>query len=723
MDCFKRISFHRVFTLTIFLAFALVGFSQNNKKLEYEEEKNEIIEQSLLNVAQGVEGSNTDFTTLIDVLSSFYEKPINLNRKDIKEDLLQLRLLTEFQINNLINHEKKDGKLMSIYELQSIDGFDVQTIRNIMPFVTVNTDFYAPHTSFEEMMKIAKSSIYLRYTRILEHQKGFDKLSDEDWKKSENAKYLGSNDKLYMRYRFKYMNNISIGLTAEKDAGESFLGNKKATELFGLQQQKGFDFYSGHFYVKNFGKLKALAIGDYHMQIGQGLTLWTGLAFRKSVNIMGFKRNARGIKPYASVDENNFLRGAAITLQPIEHLQVTAFGSRKKIDANAIAQKDTTNGDFDGISSFSSFQTSGNHNTVSALKNKHSLEETYIGANAKYINNNLRIGVTGVHMNFNGTIDKKLQPYSKYQFNNNQNTLIGTDYTYIYKNLNVYGEVSRSANGGIAQLHGLLASLDPKLSASILYRNFQKDFQPLRNRPFAESSTGINEKGLIAGLEAKPNRSWTVTGYMDHFSFPWLRSTTDKPNTHGSDDLLQIKWRPSKTLEMYGRIRHKIKPKNTAFDVQHIAPIVNEDSWYYRYNISIKISESVQLKNRVQFKTYKRGSAKQEKGYLAYQDITFKPLSKPYSFTFRYAIFDTDSFNTRIYAYESNVLYAYSIPAYFNKGTRIQLTFRYRIKKGIDLWLRWAQWHYNNVETIGSGLAEINGQNKTEVKAMLRLVF
>lgn len=713
----------RVGLVCVFMLFKLVMFAQQNKLTE-EAEKNALIERSIEVLAENLDDEDVDFTTLFDLLSSYYETPINLNGKDIKESLTQIQFLTIFQINALIEHIKVNGKLMSVYELQSVDGFDFETIRNIMPFVGVNSELYSPHTSFKDLMDNSTNELFLRYSRILEEQKGYRDVSDDEWANSENTKYLGNQDRLYMRYRFKYLNNVSVGFTMEKDAGESFFGNKKATELFGLQQQKGFDFYSAHFYLKNIGKVKGLAIGDYHIQLGQGLTFWSGLAFGKSVDVMSFKRNAQGIRPYASVDENNFLRGAAITLAPVKNIEITAFGSRKNIDANLLESNDTTGLDLDEVlSSFTSFQASGNHYTLASLQDKDALQETFIGGNVKFITNNFRLGVTGVHSNYGGNIERTLQPYSQFQFNSSSNNVVGADYSYVYKNFNVYGEVSRSENGGMGQLHGLLTSLDPKLSASILYRNYQEGYQSIRSAAFAENSTNTNEKGVIVGLEARPNLKWTINAYMDQFKFPWLRFLTDKPNTFGHDGMLQVKYKHSKKLEMYGRIRNRIKPKNTAFDVVDIAPTVDENNWYYRYHIAYKVSESIQLKNRVEFRTYKRGSNPQENGYLVYQDITYKPLSSPISLTFRYALFETDSYNARIYAYESNILYAYSIPAYYNRGTRTQLTLRYRVRKGIDIWLRWAQWHYNDVETIGSGLDEISGNNKTEVKAQVRFKF
>lgn len=713
-------------TLLIFVFFSMLRtfFSQEgNGNLRDQANKNALIERSIENIAENLEDENIDFTNLFDLLTSFYENPINLNAKNIKGDLLETQLLTEFQVNSLLRHIEKNGKLMSIYELQAIDGFDMRTISNIMPFTTVNSEFYSPNTSFKDMMDNSNSELFLRYSRILEEQRGYRDVSDEEWGESQNTRYLGNQDRLFMRYRFRYLNNISIGFTAEKDAGESFWGNNNATQLFGLQQQKGFDFYSAHFYLSNIGKVKGLAIGDYHMQLGQGLTFWTGLAFGKSIDVMSFKRNAQGIRPYASVDENNFLRGAAVTLAPIKNIEVTAFGSRKNIDAN-LQLPDTTQEDNDGlVSTFTSFQASGNHNTVASLEDKDLLQETYIGGNVKYVNNNFQLGVTGVHSSFGGDIERSLQTYSQFQFNSNTNNLLGADYNYIYKNFNVYGEVSRSANGGMGQIHGLLASLDPKLSASMVYRNYQADYQSVRSTAFAESSTNVNEKGIIIGLEAKPNLKWTISAYMDQFKFPWLRFQVDQPNTSGYDGMLQVNYKHSKKLEMYGRIRNRVRSRNTAEEVADIRPVVDAEDWFYRFNISYKISESIQLKNRVEYRTFKKGAADQETGYLAYQDITYKPKSSPLSFTFRYALFEMTSYDARIWAYESNVLYAFSIPAYFNRGTRTQLTVRYRIRKGIDLWLRWAQWHYNDVESIGSGLDEIAGNNKTEVKAQIRFKF
>ena len=170
--------------------------------------------------------------------------------------------------------------------------------------------------------------MFFRYSRVLNSVEGQKELDDSSWLNSPNSKQLGSADNLYFRYRFKYQNHLSIGITAEKDAGENFLPNSKANELFNQPTNTGFDYYSAHFYLRDVGKIRALALGDYHIQLGQGLTFWSGLAIGKSSNVMSIKRNPMGIRPYASLDENMFMRGAAISMK-FKQFEFFSFGSKK----------------------------------------------------------------------------------------------------------------------------------------------------------------------------------------------------------------------------------------------------------------------------------------------------------------------------------------------------------------------------------------------------------
>ena len=108
---------------------------------------------------------------------------------------------------------------------------------------------------------------------------------------------------------------------------------------------------------------------------------------------------------------------------------------------------------------------------------------------------------------------------------------------------------------------------------------------------------------------------------------------------------------------------------------------------------------------------------------MAYQDIIYKPVSIPISLTTRFAIFDVDNYDARIYAYENDVTYQFSIPAYYNKGTRFYANLKYRTRKHLTLEARYAQTFWNNQTEFSSGNNRIEGQTKSEVKVQVRWAF
>jgi hypothetical protein len=132
---------------------------------------------------------------------------------------------------------------------------------------------------------------------------------------------------------------------------------------------------------------------------------------------------------------------------------------------------------------------------------------------------------------------------------------------------------------------------------------------------------------------------------------------------------------------------------------------------------------AVTLKNRIEFSGYRQFDEDTRIGFMMYQDILYRPADKPYNLTLRYAVFNTESYDERIYAYENDVLYAFSIPAYFYKGSRFYVLMKYDLGKNLDLWLRFAQTFYSDRQTIGSGLTEIEDNTRSEVKVQLRMRF
>lgn len=670
-------------------------------------QKDNFIEQRVEQISENADNPDIDYSNLLEELQYFQKHPINLNAAKI-EDLQQLNLLTEVQILSLLKHIERTGKLVAIYELQAVENFTLDDINKIKPFVYVADNLDAPNLSLRNLLDNGSAYLVTRISFTGEKQKGFDDVSDSILAINPNAKYLGSKYGSFSRFRYTYGNYVSIGITADKDPGEQFLKGA---------QKNGYDFYSAHFSLRNYKFIKALAIGDYQAQFGQGLTYWMGLGYGKTADPMLIKRSARGITPSNSINENLFLRGVATTIQ-LKKFYVTGFYSENKIDAT-LNSSDTLD---NTVESIASLQLSGLHRTPNEVAAKNFLTQYTRGGNISFKSRAFSIGVTAVQTIFGINLNRNLVIYNQYDFSGKSLINLGADYNWVWRNFNFYGEVSRSNNGGLAQVHGAIITLDPRLFVSILYRNYDLKYQNLNSNGVGENTRNNNEKGVLTGMVFKPYRYISFAAYYDRFTFPYLKYLVNAP-TYGNDYLVQLNYTPSKKTEMYARVRRRLKQKNNSLSVEAIQETIETLQTNYRFNIIHKLNSSIRLRSRVDVTSYQLGSTT-TRGFMIYQDINYNPNMGKISFNMRYGIFNADDFYSRIYAYENDVPYSFYIPAFSNKGTRAYITINYSFNRHFEMWFRVAQTWYSNLPVISEGsLNEINSNHKTDFKLQARYKF
>ncbi len=691
----------RIFLASSFLLISGFAVSQTQEQ--------DIIERNIEIIAEALEDAEVDYTTLIDDLSAYLERPLDLNSAR-REELFSLGFLTQIQVNAIIGHRETYGPFITLEELQAVEGLPGEVVRAMRYFTGVNRDVDALKFNFSDVKKFGTHELFLRTDRVVEEQKGYSPITDEELEESPNSRALGSPWRFYTRYRFKYQNRVSIGFTAEKDAGEEF---------FQGSQKNGFDYFSAHAYISGFGTVDRLAIGDYQVQMGQGLTMWTGLAFGKPADLFSIKRNARGVTPYRSVDENNFLRGAAVTLMKND-FKLTLFGSKKKKDANALTG-DTL--DAEQAISFSSLQVSGFHRTPGELADKNAVGEKLFGGELKWSHKGFSIGVRASKFILDKEFELRSSDYNQFFLSQNENSVIGADYDYVKGNLNIFGEVARSENGGLAMVNGGYIVLDPKLTFAALHRTYARDFQAVYSNPVAENSQVMNERGLYMGIIVTPNPKLKFSTWVDQYKFPWLKFQTDAPS-HGFEVLSQLNYRPTKKLEAYVRFRHRERPKNSNYDDLVIDQVSQTLQHNYRVHLRYAVTETVQLRSRIEVTDYYReGNSQESRGSLIYQDLIIKPKDFPVDLSLRDALFDSETYDSRLYAYEQDVLYFYSIPAHSGVGTRYYAVARYRVMRDLDFWIKWSRWHYRDRDVISSGLSEIQGNIRSDIRMQLRWKF
>lgn len=680
-----------------------------------ETEIDQQIEDLILNAEVDEQVDYSDFT---DLLQDFRKRPLNLNTATTDE-LRQLPGMNDILINHLKNHIETYGNLTSVYELQAVKGFRAADIEQFLPFVTCNESRLkdiSPGTKhpagppLNELIDGMEGELMTRWVQVLEEQKGYTTPDTSD---GGSTRYEGSPYRSYTRFRLRYNPNFSIALTAEKDPGEAFKWDPEN----GIY---GYDFFSGHIALQGYGNIKNLVVGDFTLGFGQGLVFSRGLGFGKGAAVVNsVKMPPQGIRPYSSVNENQYLRGVASTIA-FGDIYITGFYSRVGQDAS-IQLTDTLT---DEVQLVSSIQTSGLHRTPSELENRRAIKEMLSGGRLEYRRRNFTLGANFYLQQFDSEIDRPINSYNQFDFRGDQNTLVSVDVDWIYQNFNFFGEVARSASGGIGVVGGFMSSLSPYVDFALHIRHFDKDFHSNKGYVFAERPTTLrNEKGLYMGLSIHPTPKWNISAYFDQFFFPWNKFRASYPS-RGYEGMIQIEYKPRRGTQIYARFRSDNKEEDASFFPygQKLDYLVPTQKLQGRLHFQTKVGRDIIVRNRVEFSRYQKEGEPKHNGFLIYQDLIYK-FGFKFRVTGRFAVFDTPDYRARIYAYENDVLGFFSIPPYSGVGSRYYLILNLKATRKLEFWLRYAQTRFRNRDTIGSGLEQIQGNTRSELKAQVRLKF
>ena len=652
---------------------------------------------------------------IYETLLNYYQAPLNLNAAG-REDLRSLLLLSETQITNLLRHREANGLLLSVYELQSIEGFDLRTIGRLLPFVAVagGDGRSARGPLWQRILHEDNSYALLRYERVLQTRQGYTPATL--YQGRPTLRYLGGADKLALRYRASHSQDFSVGFSLEKDAGEPWAWQPG-------QGRVGFDYFSVHLVLQARGRWKTIALGDYQLQFGQGLLLSSGFAVGKGAEVITtVLRSSVGVRPYAGLLENSFFRGGAATYQLGPRWEATAFASHRNADANLRQTQDS-------LAAYDEFSSgliyTGLHRTATELANRHRLAETMGGGHLGYAsaNGDLAVGLSAVGTHYGTALLKRPEPYNLFEFSGKNNLALGLHYSYVWRNLLLFGETARTTGGALGTVNGLLASLGSAVDAAVLVRHYPANFHSLYGNAFGENYRNINESGVYFGLKIRPAARWEIATYYDQFSFPWLRYRVGAPS-RGYDALLRLAYTPSKTTILSVQLRQRLKPRNLPAGPDELVPLPGnylQQSLLLYYDAAL--SPSLEVRTRLQASRLRLDDDQPWRaGYVLAQDVAYR-FGRALKLTARYAVFDADHYDVRQYVYESDVWLAVSVPALYGQGTRAYALAEIRLGKPLTLWLRYAETRYRHQSTVGTGLETIDGVLRNEVKVQLRYKF
>ncbi len=343
--------------------------------------------------------NTADYTEAVP-WSAFLQDPLNLNKASTDE-LLMLPAVSLVMAQHLVVHRENTVLYLNLLELQVIPGWDIPVIRQLLPMVTVGN---AGQITLRQLLYEGKQQLNLLYTRDFQESKGYQGLLPI---------YKGDPSRMMINYRYQAQNRIYFGFTGEKDEGEPLI-NRNTNTLF--------DFQSMHLLVRPNRFVQTIALGDFQAAFGQGLAFGNFFSTGKSSWVLQTQQLQKGFRPYRSVNENEFLRGAAISLQ-YQQLTCDLFISSLAIDA-------TTDEDAPEAG-FSSTITTGLHRTDKEIARKDAVLIKQQGAHITYQGKSFILGLTTVNHRFSSSIVKELKPYQVFDFTGSGQFSAGADYRYI----------------------------------------------------------------------------------------------------------------------------------------------------------------------------------------------------------------------------------------------------------------------------------------------------
>ncbi len=663
----------------------------------YAQTEHEVLVERLTELLAEDMTEDFDYSEWVERLDFYQRHPIDLNKTDGRE-LRELQFVPQLFINNLLDHRHRTGRFVAIQEIQAIVGMDVESMRLLLPYITVNAPSSLSAVRLRKLAHDGDHDLMLRYGRTLQQRRGYA-IAD-----TTRSRYLGSPDQLFARYRYHFAKDLQLSINMKKDAGESF---------FAGAQRYGFDFYSGSLYLRNQGVVKDVVVGDYALQFGQGLALWNGLGFGKGSMVQGIAKQATGLRPYTSANEVLFLRGAAATVA-MGRFSITPFASWRRLDGGVTMTADDTE-------VVASIGQTGLHRTPGEVANRGAVQQAVYGINTQYRFGRLRVGTLAYHTRFDATVSPQPLLRNRYAFRGNALWNTSVHYDYSFKGIYVFGEGAHQVGGGYAFLNGALASLHPHLSLSLLHRDYRRDYHSFFSQGLAEGSGVANERGFYSGLVYHPSRAVEWMAYADVFRFPWLRYRVDAPS-RGMDMLSQFSYTWYKRGQVSIRYRYRHREENAAMEGPHhlVAGVSRQQ---VRLGGEYRLDGTWRVRGRIELMHYQKEAGATELGWMVYQDVFWKPAGSRLSGNGRLAVFGTPGYDSRIYAFENDVLYAYSFPVYHGKGIRAYANARCRIGRTMDIWVRYATFVYRGIDELGSGLDLIEGNRRSDVRVQFRAQF
>lgn len=628
-----------------------------------------------------------DWEEELETLDELLCHPLDLNHAT-RAQLEQLPFLNDLQVEQLLDYVRQHGGLASLYELQALTALDKETIDRLKPFVSLTprpaTTSHFP--TWKELAARGRHELLTRMNIPLYTRDGY------------RNRYLGPSLYHNLRYNFRCGDFLTVGLTAEKDAGEP---------LFALHNGKGYDAYHPYLLLHDLGPLKTLAVGCYRLHFGLGLTVGSGFPGGKSYSIAAATFRSSSVRAHTSTDEYNYFQGIALTLTPLRRTELTAFYSRRHMDGTVRAD------------TLTAIDKSGLHRSQSEADKRGAFLLQTAGGHLHYRHRLFQAGLTGLHYRFSLPYYPSLSSkYARYNLRGRQFYNLSADYQLRLGRFFLQGE-SATGSRGYALLHQLHVRLCDDLRLLLTHRCYSHDYWALFARSFGESSTTQNENGWYLAAEGSPLAHCTLFAAIDLYSHPWWKYRISKPS-QGQDYLTQAVWTPRAPLRFMLNYRYRHKER----DVTGSGGRDTRPTHHHRTRFRFSYEGTVwKTRTTLDYNHFHLQGTAPSQGWQVAQAVSLTPRKGTLRTTLQAAYFHTDDYDSRNYLSEKNLLHTFYTPSFYGEGVRCMWHVRCDLLLRFTLLLKWGYTHYFDRHEIGSGPDLIRSNHKSDVQLQFRARF
>ncbi|MDZ7766986.1 MAG: hypothetical protein U5K00_21650 [Melioribacteraceae bacterium] len=156
-------------------------------------------------------------------------------------------------------------------------------------------------------------------------------------------------------------------------------------------------------------------------------------------------------------------------------------------------------------------------------------------------------------------------------------------------------------------------------------------------------------------------------------------------------------------------IRLKRENKEVSEDVDGSRISLNEIKTNVRINYDYYVTREIRLRSRIEYVFFDQTiTGHHEEGYLLLQDFRYDP-NEALRFYGRVVVFETESFDSRIYQFENDVRGVLFNPALFGKGMRWYFIAEYNFLNYFKISAKYSELYKPDETSLSSGMNEIPG--------------